>query len=644
MCGAPPVAELAEAVGPVDRDALGAIAEWAPAEVGATFRFGEAVRTRAEATAELDLRGGGRARLEPETVVRFLRAPPGSSGDGDAARLRLETGEATLEQTGEAPLLTDLEIGLARVERGGRVRLIADEDGVRLTVELGLAEVEREDGTTLTLERDQTIAVDLEAAIIERVGSDASETASEDPPDAGPPAPPDAGPPGAAELRVEGDGARIRAPGERRFRRLEDGETLPVAAGTRVRGGRSSTVALRRGEDRASLSGPGELEVGPDDGPLARLVRGRADLAAGSGGELVVDVPGGAIVLRGGEGTAAEVTTDRRRTTSARVLRGEAEIRGQGDERAVLGPGQSARLDRRGRLDAPEPPPEIHHVVIPTGESATVHDPKGLPAVRIDFAGRCPGAEGLVEVARGSDFDLPRMASLGSEAANIRLAPGLNRYRLRCVAPDGTLKEEAAAQGRLVYRRSSGAVELPDKPPRNVIDADGRRYTVLYQTLLPELLVRWGAPPGGAGGPYVLHLAPGGGGSERTIRTDQPVHAFSSGEVREGSYRFWFESQGGDGPRSETSSLRVAFDNATPSAYIRTPSPRELLTGPEVEVSGAALDGASVVAGGRTLPLDAQRRFQATVPLTSEARALAIRIAHPRTGIDYYLRRRQTAP
>jgi len=637
VCGEGHVAELVEASGAVDRDTADAVGSWVDAAPGDRFAYGDGIRTGTAAGAMVRLRGGGRAQLEADTVVRFLRAPP-SAGDPEATRLSLETGEATLEHAGgdDAPALyTDLRIGLARIERGGRVRLVADEDGVRLTVELGLAQVERDGAPPLAVRADETVAVDVDAAVIERVTEEAAADEADPPPAPTPEAPATTGP---VRVRVDGRGARIRRPGDRRFAPLSDGDETEVPEGSRLQGRRRTRLELARGDERAVLDGPGEIVVGGPDGALAEVVRGRASLAAG-GGDLEVTVPGGSIVLKGGVGTRADLDIDRT-GTSARVTEGQAEVRADDGPRAQLTAGQSARLDRRGSLDAPEPPPARYHVALPAGESATVHDPAGPPSVRITFEETCPG-RGLVEVARGTSYELPRMASPGTGAANIRLGAGATRYRVRCDDGDGGFDDEPAASGRVVFRRDSGAADFPNRPPRNVLDADGLRYTVLYQTLLPELLIRWRDPPPGASGPWVLHLD-GGGRGERTYRSPTPEQELDSGQVRDGRYRFWFEGAGDT--KSKTSSLRVGFDNATPSAYIRAPPAGSPLTGAEAQVSGAALSGARVTVGARSLALDGQRRFAATVPIPQGPDALAVRIAHPRTGIDYYLRRRAVAP
>jgi hypothetical protein len=65
---------------------------------------------------------------------------------------------------------------------------------------------------------------------------------------------------------------------------------------------------------------------------------------------------------------------------------------------------------------------------------------------------------------------------------------------------------------------------------------------------------------------------------------------------------------------------------------------------PSVEVEGVALPSSAVSVNGQALALDAQHRFTGSRPLAAGARALSVRIDHPRIGVRYYIRRPQGAP
>jgi hypothetical protein len=226
------------------------------------------------------------------------------------------------------------------------------------------------------------------------------------------------------------------------------------------------------------------------------------------------------------------------------------------------------------------------------------------------------------------------MRSFGSGAANIAVTPGSNRYRVRC-SSGGTPEATTAASGTLSVRRDTGRQRLPRRPPRNVVDTDGRRYTLLYQNLLPIVTVRWpGAPSSGS---YVLNLQPASGAAT-TRRAGQPTVTLESGSVPEGTHRVWFEAPGASPPRSPPTTLSVRFDNAAPSAFLREPAPGAAIRG-SVRVSGVAVEGSSVSVGGVELPLDRQFRFAGTVTASEGLDALAIKIVHPRSGVHYYLRR-----
>jgi hypothetical protein len=180
--------------------------------------------------------------------------------------------------------------------------------------------------------------------------------------------------------------------------------------------------------------------------------------------------------------------------------------------------------------------------------------------------------------------------------------------------------------------RDSGVQPLPRGAPRTTVDADGRRYTVLYQNLLPELTFRWPRPP--AAGGYVLRVE--GGRQPVEQRATQPSASFPSGRFDEGTYRFTWATAD-NARRSQPTTLTIDFDNAAPAAYVRQPAPGAAISG-TVHVEGAALDGASVSAGGHALSMDGQHRFNGDVAVGGEDACLAIRIAHPQRGVHYYLR------
>jgi len=265
-------------------------------------------------------------------------------------------------------------------------------------------------------------------------------------------------------------------------------------------------------------------------------------------------------------------------------------------------------------------------VAIAAGESPTIHDSAGPTAVRIRFGALC--AEAVVRLAGA------RVAPVrGRGAAVFSLGRGAHRYTVRCVT-EGRMEPAARSSGTIVVRGDSGAAPLTGRVPHNTVDADGRRYTVLYQNRLPSLTFRWSDDT--AAGPFALHVQPDGGGG-RVVSAPGPRVTLPSGELAEGRYRFWFT--GGGGRRSADTSLRVGFDNAAPTAWLRDVTAPGAAASSSVRVAGAVLDGWSASVGDRPLTLDENNRFEADLAPSGDERAVAIRIARPGRGVHYYLRR-----
>ena len=223
----------------------------------------------------------------------------------------------------------------------------------------------------------------------------------------------------------------------------------------------------------------------------------------------------------------------------------------------------------------------------------------------------------------------------GNGSAVALFGVGVSRYRIRCgegLGGGGHAREQA---GTVRVTKDSGAVRLPREAPRNTIDADGRSYTLLYQNLLPELTITWPRAP--QANSFVFRLQPQHGAA-RVNTAPLPRQAFRSGQLAEGTYRFWFEVDGDAMRKSPPTTLRIDFDNAAPAAQIRDPALDTSIEG-AVALSGVAIEGARVSVSGADVPLDPQFRFRGEVESRAGEAALAIRIAHPKHGVHYYLRR-----
>jgi hypothetical protein len=267
-------------------------------------------------------------------------------------------------------------------------------------------------------------------------------------------------------------------------------------------------------------------------------------------------------------------------------------------------------------------------VTLEAGEGGTVHVAGKALALRLAFDRLCPG-EASLEVKRHHDV----RALTGSGALVLKLRPGTLRYQLRCA---GDAKPRATAS--LTLKRDSGDAPVARRAPVNVLDADGRRYTVLFQTRLPALTLGWAAAPSGAAN-VTLHVESSAG--TQTFSTPTASKQLASGALPEGSYVWWYTT--GDGRASVKTTVNVRFDNAAPTAqFFPRRSGNDATEAGMVAVDGVTIDGAKVSAGGRSLPVDDRGRFRAEVaPMTGDD-AVVVRLEHPRTGVHFYVRQAGT--
>lgn len=623
------IAQLESSSGQVERDHSARRQAWERAESGAKFVVGDGLRTGPNSTARVTYRSGGGVELSPNTLIRFERrgATPGQSP------ISVLTGVIEFETSQSGEL--GLSIGGVVFDGRGRVRVTAAEDRTRIDVLIGSVTLES-DGNTQQAAAGQHFVLDMGGAILEAPSSPEVDAGAPPraPADAGPPAPSDAGRPsvpGEVAADIQGATVQVRREGETRWSDVEAG-SVTFEPGTRVRVSSRATVALARGDERASVTGAGEVTIGPAGGALVATRGGRVNVEATTT-DVRIEVPGGVIVARarsdGGVSRAEVVMSGANTNVTARS--GSVDVRGSAGN-ASLGAGEWATLTRAGAVETASRAPTRALLTIAAGESPTIHDPRPPIAVRVRFGGQCPG-DGVVELAgAGGSFARPKAISRGTGSA-IVLVQAAERYRVRCVAGE-SVSEQAAAQGTIRLMRDSGVAPIPRRPQENTVSADRRRYTLMYQNLLPVITMKWDGAPASAS--YTLRVIPQRG-QERTQRVTAPRHTFQSGDLDEGTYRFAFEAS--DGRRSQESVLTIVFDNAAPAAYLREPAANATLSGASVRVSGVAVEGASVSVDGRDLPLDGQARFGGDVPLSTTDDALAVRIAHPQRGVHYYLRR-----
>ena len=275
------------------------------------------------------------------------------------------------------------------------------------------------------------------------------------------------------------------------------------------------------------------------------------------------------------------------------------------------GKGKAERVRSRG--------PEAIDLAASAGESLLIHDPRPPTAIGFSTA-KCAGSAVIEVGAR-------KIETVGEGSVHASFPAGVNHYRVLCLTDDKPI-----ARGTVSVLRDAGNRRLPTSPPATRVDTDGRRYTVLYQNLLPQMSVRWpGAPPSG---PFALSVRSGGGVQRFTSAA--PSYSFVAGALHEGSHELWFEAPGA---RSQNTVVVVQFDNAAPTASITAPANGSFALGASVAISGTALPGWSVSVGGQDLAQDAQHRFSGQAQTSAGLRALAIRFESPQRGTQYYLRR-----
>ncbi len=619
---AEPLAELVGETGHVSRDDAAHPESWSPAAIGATFSIGDGLRTEPASQAQIRMRGGGRLEMREATVLRFRT---------DAAtaerRVSLETGAAEIEM-GEEGLEFETRFGVARIEPRARVRLTDDGATTRVDVVVGSAIVETPDASAEVLGAGQSRELEAPAPAVD--AGAASQADASDAADA------QADDPTAILADIGAAGARKAATRSAPLVAVDPG-TVRLEPGSRLVVPEGARVVVRRGGERATVLGAADLVVGGASGALLESRGGRVSVDA-SQTLIRLIVPGGTITVRGTPEvpSSADVVLDNHET-DVFSRGGTTELRGRKSVTVLKG-GEAAWIEDSGAVEKSIATSEPPVLTLPAGETATVHT-MHLPApvlVRIDPA--C-GAGAYVEVARAGRF-LPAGLAETSGAPQLRavvlsFGAGGHAYRVRC--PEQTA---AGSSGSVRVLQDSGAARLPRAPGHDLVHADGRRYSVLYQNLLPDLTFDWpDAPPGE---PVTLQLDGGDATASHggdAIPLQGASYSFPSGKLADGTYTFWFELQRDPRLRSLQTTLRVAFDNASPAAEIHEPEDGFEPKDGKVTVSGVAIEGARVSVGDTPIPLDAQYRFRGEVAVDPGDRSIAIRIAHPARGVQYYLRR-----
>lgn len=270
---------------------------------------------------------------------------------------------------------------------------------------------------------------------------------------------------------------------------------------------------------------------------------------------------------------------------------------------------------------APEPAAQNSVVLgLPDLDSMTLH----APSLPVMFRLQPPPCDTMLSVELDGR-NTPQSEPL-TDGLSLRVTQaGAHRLRVRC-------GKRVVRESTLRVQRDAANLELPKSAQRVEVEADGRRYTVRYQNVMPVVNVHWSdAQPAAS---YLLTLRRGT--RVQTFRVAKPVREIAGAELSEGNYDFWFTSDSGQ--KSEVGSLRIEFDNTARSLSLSEPVEGSVAQGDTVLVSGVALLRSQVSANGAPLPLDPKGRFHAHVPLTAE-KSVLVRAVHPAAGVHYYLRR-----
>ncbi|MEI9941421.1 MAG: FecR domain-containing protein [Pseudomonadota bacterium] len=263
---------------------------------------------------------------------------------------------------------------------------------------------------------------------------------------------------------------------------------------------------------------------------------------------------------------------------------------------------------------------------ITVGESIVIHDPRPPTAVGVIAGERCTGSALLSVDGRRARAE----ERVGEGRIGVALASGAHHYVVHCLG-EGGARGDKIGQGTISIIPDSGVRRLASSAPLTNVDADGRRYTVLYQSLQPRIAIQWpNAPPASS---YALTISSPHG--TKTVATSSPRYFFASGALGEGQHSFSFQ---GAGRSSRNTTVVIRFDNAAPAASIASPADGSFAPGSSVLVSGTAQPGSVVTVGSTTLQQDDQNRFSTAVSAPPD-QALAIRFTQPQRGVHYYLRR-----
>jgi hypothetical protein len=631
LSGDSPLARVASLNGAVDRDRHGSEEKWFAANLGDELAMGDAVRTGKKSLATLEMSEGTVLKVAPGTVIRLLSDAPKRD------RFRVESGSAEV-QAGEAEVMFETARGSVQVERGAKVTISQDDGDTWVRVDMGRAQLGWE-AEQKVLEQGQEVRAhgDSKAKTKPTLAealpkANAAEPTT--PPEALPrptePAPHPA--PSAAGLSavVRGKQVKIQEKGEKNARGIAEGQHV-LAVGTLVTVDGDSALELSQAEGGSLVTqGKASLVVGDGAKVATRVLNGKLRARAGKV-PLEVEVPGGRILLMVDDaGGAASSVQVGKTGVQVNADRGTVVLRGKGAEKR-LSKGAQGSLTTRGEALLDYHPPSMRDMMLVAGTSTTVHDPNPPTAIALQLGSACGTAATVVEQQTPRGF---QVRAEGTDAALVWFPLGSTSYRLRCKTASGE-PGKTVASGKVLVQRDGAARRVTKRAPELEVDLDGRKYTAVYQTLLPRIRVR--VPPGASGD---LSLRIEGTEPAKTLKLPVDGLTLESGTLGEGSHTLSLVGKTLLAAKKPTT-VSIRFDNAAPAAYLEGEGALKQSANGSVELSGAALDDSQISIDGKPVVLDRAARFEARVVPDAGARGVGLWIKHPRLGSHHYVRRVQ---
>jgi hypothetical protein len=125
-------------------------------------------------------------------------------------------------------------------------------------------------------------------------------------------------------------------------------------------------------------------------------------------------------------------------------------------------------------------------------------------------------------------------ASASSAARLVAWFPaGSTAYRVRCQLERGS---KVVATGRIAVQRDAAERQVTRRAPELEVELDGRKYTAVYQTLLPRVRVRVSSPASAA-----LRVRISSGATHRDYPLVKGELTLESGQLKEGEHSLTLE-------------------------------------------------------------------------------------------------------